>query len=126
MKTSEMVLNFLRSQGFLPEVDPEDGSITFKYQMANFVFINNDDDEEFFQLLMPAIFEVTDDNREIVYEAVNKINMSIKVIKACIIDNTVWLFFENILDQSPEIEVVIIRALQILYAARHEFYLEVS
>jgi hypothetical protein len=119
-------LNFLRSQGFLPEVDPEDGNITFKYQMANFVFINNDDDEEFFQLLMPTIFEVTDDNREIVYEAVNKINMSIKVIKACIIDNAVWLFFENILDQSPEVEVVIIRALQILYAARHEFYLEVS
>ena len=47
MKTSEMVLDFLRKQGFCPEVD-ENGSIIFKYQMCTYLFINNDEDEEFF------------------------------------------------------------------------------
>lgn len=42
-----MVLNFLKQQGFCPEVDPDNGNILFKFQMANFLFVNNDEDEEF-------------------------------------------------------------------------------
>ena len=45
MKTSESVLEFLRTQGFCPEVD-EHGGIIFKYQMATFLFINNDEDTD--------------------------------------------------------------------------------
>ena len=50
-----MVLDFLRKQGFCPEVDENNGNILFKYQMAGFLYINNDEDQEFFQLIMPNI-----------------------------------------------------------------------
>lgn len=126
MKTTEMVLNFLRQQGFCPEVDEEDGNILFKYQMANFLFINNDEDEEFFQLLMPGIYDVTDDNRDVVLEAANKVNHNIKVVKACVVNDSVWLFFENLLDHSPEVDDIIPRALSILQGARQHFYQEIS
>lgn len=126
MKTTEMVLDFLQKQGFCPEVDADNGNIWFKYQMASFLFINNDDDEEFFQLLMPGIYDVTDDNRDMVLEAANKVNHSIKVVKACIINDGVWLFFENILDHTPEVADIIPRALNILQAARQNFYQEVN
>jgi hypothetical protein len=33
MKTSERVLEFLKQQGFCPEVDPNNGNIFFKYQI---------------------------------------------------------------------------------------------
>ena len=122
MKTSEMVLDFLRKQGFCPEVDSDDGNIMFKYQMATFLFVNNDEDEEFFQLIMPAIYNVSEDNREIVLEAANKINRGIKVVKACVVGEAVWLFFENLLDQSPEVGSIIERALNILHGARQQFY----
>ncbi len=125
MKTSEMVLNFLRQQGFIPEVD-EGGNIDFKYQMASFVFINNDEDEEFFQLMMPCIFDVTDDNRDMVMEAANKVNRQIKVVKACVINDSVWLLFESLLDHSPEVSDIIPRALNILQGARRQFYEEMS
>ena len=108
-----MVLNFLREQGFLPQVD-ESNNIEFKFQMASFVFIENDDDPDFFQLLLPNIYDVTEDNRDIVLETVNKVNQSMKVAKACVVENSVWVFFETILDSTPDVSDIIPRALRIL------------
>ena len=126
METSELVLNFLREQGFLPEVDTENNNIEFKFQMANFVYIENDDDPEFFQLLMSNIFDVSEDNREIVLETINKVNQTMKVAKACIIGESVWLFFETILDSTPDVSDIIPRALRILQSTQQEFYEQIS
>ena len=121
MKTTERALEFLKTQGFCPEVD-EHGGIIFKYQMATFLFINNDEDEEFFQLAMPHIYQVTDDNRDIVLEAANKTNTSMKVAKISVLDDSVWAFFEILLDQSPDVKDIIPRALNILMGARQTLY----
>ena len=127
MKTTEMVLDFLRKEGFCPEVDPDNGNIVFKYQMMTFIFLNNDEeDDEFFQLCMPNIYDVTDDNREMVLEAMNVINRKLKVMKTTIINDGVWLFFENLLDQTPDVSTIIPRALMILQGGRQQFYQEVE
>lgn len=126
MKTTEMVLNFLKQQGFCPEVDPDNGNILFKFQMANFLFVNNDEDEEFFQLVMPNIFDVTEDNREMALEAANKLNFSIKVVKASIVNDSIWLFFENLLDKTPDVSDILPRALQILQTARQQYYQNIN
>lgn len=126
MKTSERVLEFLKQQGFCPEIDPDNGNILFKYQMRNFIYINNDEDEDFFQLALPAIFDVTEDNRELVLEAANTTNFNIKVIKCCIIRDNVWVFFENLLDSSPEVQDIIPRALAILQGAQQQFYQNIN
>ena len=126
MKTSERVLDFLKKQGFCPEIDPDNGNIVFKYQMRNYVFINNDEDENFFQLALPGIMDVTEDNRELLLEACNKTSFEIKVIKCCIPRNDVWVFFENLLDSSPEVEDIIPRALAILQGAQQQFYKNMS
>ncbi len=126
MKTTEMVLNFLKQQGFCPEVDPDNGNILFKFQMANFLFVNNDEDEEFFQLVMPNIFDVTEDNREMALEAANKLNFSIKVVKASIVNDGIWLFFENLLDKTPDVSDILPRALQILQTARQQYYQNIN
>ena len=90
--------------------------------MKNFLFINNDEDELFFQLILPGIFDITEENRELVLDAINKVNVSVKVIKCCIINDEVWIFFENLLDSSPEVSDIIPRALNILQGAQLEFY----
>lgn len=125
MKTTEMVLNFLKEQGFCPQVD-EHGSIIFKYQMSTFIFMNNDEDEEFFQLGFPGIFDVTEENRELALEAANKVNSKIKVAKVIIPGDDVWVLFEVILDQSPEVGSIIQRGLGILMHARQTFYEEMQ
>ena len=126
MKTTEMVLEFLRKEGFCPDVDQDNGNIVFKFQMTTFIFVNNDADEDFFQLCMPNIYDVTDDNREMVFEAMNKVNYTLKVMKAAIIHDSVCLFFENLLDQTPDVTTIIPRALAILQGGRQVCYQEME
>jgi hypothetical protein len=90
--------------------------------MKTYIFFNNDEDEDFFQLALPGIFDVTEDNRELVLEACNKTNFTLKVAKCCIPHDDVWVLFEILLDSSPEVKDIIPRALAILQGAQQQFY----
>ena len=46
MTTQEMIFDYLKVQGLVPEYD-EDKDIRFKYQMRNFVVSNYPDDRQF-------------------------------------------------------------------------------
>lgn len=122
MKTSENVFNYLKEEGLVPKYN-EYGNIAFKYQMRSFLFFNNDDDEQFFQLAMPSIFEVTDDNRMAVMEAMNQVNDTKKVVKLTIPkSNMVWASAEIIMDSTPELDDLIPRLLNLLLGAQQDFY----
>lgn len=87
--------------------------------------VENEDWNSFFMKVfvtkgMPAIFDVTEDNQELVLDAANKANSSIKVIKCCFIQDNVWVFFENSLDSTPEVSVII-PCLAILQGAQQQF-----
>jgi hypothetical protein len=120
MKTSEMVLNYLKEQGFCPQLD--DDVIVFKYQMCTFVFFVDDDDDKFFRLALPSIFDVTEDNRISVLEATNELNKRLKVVKAFIPNDEVWLSAETLMDETPELDDFVPRILGILFSARQKFY----
>ena len=122
MKTSENVFNYLKSQGLMPQYDDR-GNIEFKYQMRNFLFFVNDNDEQFFQLTMPSIFEVTDDNRMAALEAMNQINDTTKVIKLTVTKSGyVWESTEIMLDSTPELDDIFPRLLNILLNTQQKFY----
>lgn len=122
MTNTELVKEFLSEEGFRYEVNEKNGNIDFKYEMKNYFYVNNDEDNEYFQLVMPNIFDVTEDNRDIALEAANKVNINTKVVKACVMEKGVWLFLETVLDHSPEMNTVIPRALRILQYAYNLFY----
>lgn len=122
MKTTELVFNYLKEQGLVPKFNDR-GNIEFKYQMRNFLFFNNDDDEQFFQLTMPSIFEVTDDNRMAVMEAMNEVNDTKKVVKLTVPkSNMVWASAEIMMDSTPELDDLIPRLLGILLGTQEDFY----
>ncbi len=121
MVPSELMLDFLKQQGFCPEV--EEYGIAFKYQMKNFIFWKNDDDSGFFQLIMPGIFDVNEENINTVLRATNKVNCDIKVAKANVMHGeSVWLFFEILIDTNPVLEDLVPRALDILLGTQAAFY----
>lgn len=124
MKTSERVLQFLKEQGFCPKVDA-DGDIIFKCQMRTFLFKNHDEDEEYFQLALPGIYDVTEDNRDVVLEATNRVTSMMKVAKTIVTNDSVWVLFEILLDSTPEVSDIIPRALAILVGAQEEFYKQI-
>lgn len=120
MKTSEMVLNYLKEQGLCPQLN--DGVIIFKYQMCTFIFFVDDDDEKFFRLALPGIYDVTEDNRISVLEAINEVNKKLKVAKAFIPDDDVWVSAETLMDDTPELDDFVPRVLSILLGSRQKFY----
>lgn len=116
----QRIYDWLKSQGLCPTM--EDNAITFKYQMKNFVYFADDEDQNFFQLCLPGIFDWNDENLEAVLKAINEVNIGRKVIKGGTIGDSVWLFFEVLLDESPEFEDIIPRGLGMLLGGQEFFY----
>ena len=116
-----MVLNYLKEQGLCPQVD-DDGDIIFKYQMLTFIYFENDEDEKFFRLALPGIYDVTEDNRISVLEAANEVNKRLKVAKVFIPNNDVWVSAETLMDDTPELDDFVPRILNILLGSRQTFY----
>jgi hypothetical protein len=125
MKTSEMVFEYLKNQGLMPRID-DDNDIIFKYQMLTFIYFNNDEDEMFFRLALPGIFDVTDENRVTVLEAMNEVNKGMKVAKAYIPREDVWLATEIMMDSTPVLGDMVPRLLNILLHSREEFYKQIG
>lgn len=121
MTTSERVFEYLKYEGLVPEFDDKK-SIRYKYQMKNFFYINNDNDPPFINLTLPNIYEVTDDNRMAVFEAINDVNESTKVVKLTIYKNQVWCATEIMMDSTPELDDLFPRLMNILMIAQQKFY----
>ena len=114
-----MMMDYLQKEGFVPT--RESFGIAFRYQMKNYLFFDNDEDPSFFQLIMPGILDVTDANRDRVYRAMDAMNGAVKVAKASIFNDEVWLFAELLIDSSPELGDIVPRALGILQHAYNVF-----
>lgn len=121
MKTSELLFNYLKEEGLVPRYN-ENGNIAFKYQMRNFLYLVDDNDQAFFNLTLPCIYDVTDDNRMAVFEAMNQVNESTKVVKLTIANDSVWCATEIMMDSTPEMEDLVPRLLNILLTSREKFY----
>ena len=119
MSTVNLMMDYLQKEGFVPT--RESFGIAFRYQMKNYLFLDNDEDPSFFQLVMPGILDVTDANRGRVYRAMDKMNGSVKVAKASIFNDEVWLYAELLIDSSPELDEIVPRALGILQHAYNVF-----
>ena len=115
------VFDYLKQQGLVPT--EEEFGISFKYQIADFLILSDDDDQQFFRLAMPGIYSCTPENRLETLEAINVTNNDMKVIKASIFGETnVWLFFEQLLDSTPVFNDIIPRGINILLAGQQKFF----
>ena len=128
MDLNKMMINFLAEEGFRPH-ETEFG-IAFKSEGINFLYFKDTDDEQYFRLIMPAIFEMTEDNEEMVLKAMNFVNGNIKVVKLYTMDMedeegktdvSVWVAFEILADTTPELGDIVPRAISLLKAARVGF-----
>lgn len=121
MNTKELIMDYLQKQGLVPS--SEEYGIDFKYQMRSFSILIDDDDEQFLRIVMPCIFSVTDENRVEVLEAINVVNMGVKVSKTGIWgEDSVSIFIETLLDKDPALDDIIPRSLNIMLYTRDEFF----
>lgn len=114
------VMEVLQKQGFLPQ--REDFGIMFKYQMTNFLYLFDENDETYFSMYVPYIFEVDDENIDDVLKAINIINNEMKVLKLVVNANNVWCCFEEKLTENTDIEEIVSFAVVSLSQSQIKFF----
>ena len=128
MDLKKLMLHYLAEEGYRPHETPF--GIAFKKEGFNFLYFKDEEDEQYFRLMMPAIFEVTEDNEEIILRAMNDVNGSIKVVKLYTMDmededgkkdTSVWAAFEILADTTPELSDIVPRSIALLLGARVAF-----
>lgn len=128
MDLNKLMIDFLAEEGFRPH-ETEFG-IAFKVEGFNFLYFKDEEDEQYLRLMMPAIFQVTEDNEDTILRAMNDVNGSIKVVKLYTMDmesekgekdTSVWVAFEILADTTPELKDIVPRAINLLQGARLAF-----
>ena len=132
MNVSSLVSRCLKSKGVIPKKN--DLGLNFSYEGWNFLLWNDADDPLFFRLILPGVFDVTDDNFAEAIMACNNVNWKYKVVKAVLYEfedehdkgTSVWMCFEQVLDDTPQVEELISHAVHSLISAAEAFTKEMN
>ena len=132
MNTKTLVSRCLKSQGITTKKN--DLGLNFSYEGWNFLLWHDADDPLFFRLILPGVFDVTDDNFAKAIMACNNVNWNYKEVKAVLYEfedehdsgASVWMCFEQVLDSNPQVEELVPRAIHSLIAAADAFNKEMS
>ena len=128
MDLNKLMMDYLAEEGYRPHETPF--GIAFKKEGINYLYFKDEDDEQYFRLMMPAIFQVTEDNEDSIMRAMNDVNGSIKVVKLYTMEmedpegkkeTSVWVAFEILADTTPELGDIVPRAINLLDGGRIAF-----
>lgn len=129
MTAKDLVVKFLKENNIQPE--KTEFGMRFFLEDWSFLLWEDPDDPAFFRLMLPGIFDVTDENFAEAILCCNQINMDYKVVKALIYsfdaekkgdeEMNVWISFEQILDKTPEVGDLVPRAVNSMLNAAHDF-----
>lgn len=122
-KLTESVWNFLVDEGFRPTDKYE--YFVFDCKGRTFIYDKNEDDEYYFQLILPNIYKFDEETKLDVLNEINRINSEYKVVKACFSqNNNVYLCVEVFMNADSNIKPVFQRSLYVMMQAYHSFMSE--
>ena len=102
----EKILAAFENLGFNLE-DIESLGFSFNYEGINYLYMYNEDDENFLNISVPSIYDLEEDNKEGYNALKEKINSSLKYVKAYTLGKGLWLFYERDLLGNEDLEEVI-------------------
>lgn len=112
----EKILAAFENLGFNLE-DIESLGFSFNYEGINYLYMYNEDDENFLNISVPGIYDLEEDNKENYDALKEKINSTLKYVKAYTLGKGLWLFYERDLLGNEDLEEVIRHMLLHLAAA---------
>ena len=104
----EKILEAFAELGFKLE-QMDDFGYGFSYEGTNFIIMLNSDDEEFLNICVPGIYDLEEESPLTFIELMNKINSTLKYIKAYELGKSIWLFYERELFGDEDLMKVISR-----------------
>ena len=102
----EKILAAFENLGFNLK-DTESLGYHFYYEGVNFLYMYNEDDENFLNISVPGIYDLEEDNKENYDALKEKINSTLKYVKAYTLSDSLWLFYERDLLGNEDLEEVI-------------------
>ncbi len=102
----EKILAAFDNLGFNLE-DNESLGYHFYYEGINFLYMYNEDDEDFLNISVPGIYDLKENNKEDYNALKEKINSTLKYVKAYTLGDSLWLFYERDLLGNEDVEEVI-------------------
>ena len=121
----EKVLAQLEELGFALEEAGEYGYF-FRFEGLNVLYMPDDDDENFLRFALPSIYDVTEENKDLVLEVVNNTNMAIKYSKTCVFGDDVWVFYEYRLFGEDNLKGIIEHSMRLLQATFFLFHRKIE
>ena len=116
-------LEYLKQEGFSPEVSKDDKNrIVFKYQLRTILIYKDDEDDNYLYMLLPAIYAVNPSNRSKCLEVANEVGQRVKTTKIYVYDNVIWVSAESFVGPTPNLADFIPRCLDALVAGRQMFF----
>ena len=132
MNVKGQVSKYLKARGIVAAKN-ELGR-NFTYEGWNFLLWDDAEDPLFFRLVLPGVFDVTDDNFAEAIMACNNVNWNFKVVKAVLYEfddgcddgASIWMSFEQSLDSLRKVDDLMPHAMQSLLAAAEAFMKEMT
>lgn len=126
MNQKEIILDQLKAMGFEP-IELGDVGFVFKYEDMNYLYMSDDDDEHFLRIVIPHLFEVTDENRVAVLDAMHETGLMLKYAKVCIMyENAVWAIYDHRLISTDNLAELLEHIIRVLEAVAHVFYKKIN
>ena len=116
----EQILNAFALLGFQLE-EMEGFGYEFQYEGINYLYMPNEEDDDFLNIAIPAIVEVNEDNLHDAMLVADKINSTVKYVKANKCGDSLWLFYERELFGGEELDKLVTRMILHLEASMN-FY----
>lgn len=111
---AELYQNFLRAEGYMPEVDG-DGDVVFKKEGTTFFIDITENDAEYFRIVCPNFWPIeSDEERLRVLDACTKATARGKVAKIFIVRENVWASVEQFLSEPEQFKSIFERSMSAL------------
>lgn len=114
MKTIDKVLQLLGNVGFRPELVDESLGYKFEYEGLNYLLRMEDEDSQTISLTVPAVFDVTEENRQQALEAAIEVANKLKFVQPNLTLDSIWLSYQHYLGANDPTEDLIEHMIRLL------------
>ncbi len=102
----EKILAAFENLGFNLK-ETESLGYSFNYEGINYLYMYNENDEDFLNISVPGIYDLEDNDQGKYEELKEKVNSTLKYVKAYTFGDSLWLFYERELLDNEDLEEVI-------------------
>lgn len=102
----EKILEAFKALGFEME-ELEGMGYGFQYEGKHFLYMYNEDDEDFLNISLPGVLDIENEKDTTFYQVMDKLNGTLKYVKAYKLNDSMWLFYERELFGDEDLKQVL-------------------